>query len=80
MRHHFNFKYPSIEDLRAKAKHKIPIHCINSDKYPTNVEIGQRYALSFELKLMPGIGHFVMLEDPKKFNQLLTKTVKALSL
>ena len=58
---------------------QIPIHCINSDKYPTNVEVGQRYALSFELKPMPGIGHFVMMEDPEKFNQLLNETVNELA-
>jgi len=72
---HLNF-----DRIGALKEVRIPIHCINSDKYPTNVEIGQRHALSFELKLMPGIGHFVMLEDPEKFNQLLTKTVNAISL
>ena len=70
-----------IFDLTGALKEvRIPIHCINSDKYPTNVEIGQRHALSFELKLMPGFGHFVMMEDPEKFNQLLTETVNTLSL
>ncbi|MFC1565364.1 alpha/beta fold hydrolase [Candidatus Neomarinimicrobiota bacterium] len=71
------FTYNQEEALKEV---QIPIYCINSDKYSTNVEAGQRHALSFELKLMPGIGHFVMMEDPEQFNQLLTKTVDALSL
>jgi len=72
--------YFNFDPIGALREVRIPIHCINSDKYPTNVEVGQRHALSFELKLMPGIGHFVMMEDPEKFNQLLTETVNALSL
>ena len=71
------FTYNQEEALKEV---QIPIYCINSDRYSTNVEVGQRHALSFELKLMPGIGHFVMMEDPEKFNQLLTETVDALSL
>lgn len=66
--------------LEALKEVQIPIHCINSDKYPTNIEVGQSHALSFEVKLMPGIGHFVMMEDPERFNQLLTETIKDLSL
>jgi len=71
------FNFDRVEALKEV---QIPIYCINSDKYPTNVEVGERHALSFELKLMRGIGHFVMMEDPDKFNQLLTKTVNDLSL
>ena len=72
--------YFNFDPIGALKEVRIPIHCINSDKYPTNVEVGQRHALSFELKLMPEIGHFVMMEDPEKFNQLLNETVNALSL
>ncbi|MFQ5825531.1 MAG: alpha/beta fold hydrolase [bacterium] len=71
--------YFDFDPIAALKEVRIPIHCINSDKYPTNVEVGQRHALSFELKLMPGIGHFVMMEDPDKFNQLLSETVNELS-
>ena len=71
---YFNFDHVSaLKDL------KIPIVCINSDKWPTNVEAGQQYASSFELKLMSGIGHFVMIEEPDKFNKLLNETVNELA-
>lgn len=53
-----------------------PIRCINSDIDPTNVEAGQRYAQSFEVTLMSGVGHFVMIEDPETFNGLLDEFVK----
>ena len=70
----FNF-----DRIGALKEVRIPIYCINSDNYPTNVEAGQRHVSSFELKLMPGIGHFVMIEEPDKFNKLLNETVNELA-
>ena len=57
---------------------RTPIYCINSDMRPTNVEAGQQHAASFEVKLMSGVGHFVMMEDPETFNRLLAETIKGL--
>ena len=62
----------SLKDIQ------IPIVCINSDQWPTNIEVGQKHAVSFKLKLMPGIGHFVMIEEPDKFNKLLNETINEL--
>lgn len=58
---------------------RIPIYCINSDMRPTNVEVNRRHALVFEVKYMPGIGHFVMMEDPETFNKLLAETISEIS-
>jgi pimeloyl-ACP methyl ester carboxylesterase len=66
----------------AKEAHKEvrrPIYCINSDMRPTNIKAGQRLAVAFEVKLMSGVGHFVMLEDPKTFNKLLSQTISEIS-
>lgn len=57
---------------------EVPIRSINSDKFPTNVEGNKRVAPSFEMRLMPGLGHFVMMEDPEGFNRLLAETVEEL--
>lgn len=70
------FKFDHASELRDL---KLPIVCINSDKWPTEVEAGQRQVSFFELKLMPGIGHFVMMEDPEQFNNLLDETVNELA-
>lgn len=68
--HYYN-RYPEVlQEVRT------PIRCINSDMDPTNVEAGQRYAQSFEVTLMSGVGHFVMIEDPETFNRLLDEVVK----
>lgn len=54
---------------------RVPIYCINTDLVPTNVEAGRRHAVSFDVKLMPGLSHFIMIEEPKTFNKLLEETI-----
>lgn len=54
---------------------KVPVYTINADRFPTNVDAGKRAAFSFEVKYMPGFGHFLMLENPKEFNRLLAETI-----
>ena len=54
---------------------QLPIRCINADKFPTDVESGRRHAPSFEVSIMPGVGHFPMLERPAEFNRLLEAAI-----
>lgn len=58
---------------------KVPVYAINADRFPTNVDAGKRAAYSFEVKYMPGRGHFLMLEDPKEFNRLLAETIEEIT-
>ncbi len=53
----------------------VPIISINCDMYPIKLEQNKSLVKSFEIKMMPGVGHFVMLEDSKKFNELLHQSV-----
>jgi pimeloyl-ACP methyl ester carboxylesterase len=39
------------------------------------VEGNRKLAPSFDVKFMPGRGHFVQLEDPATFNRLLDETI-----
>ncbi|MBN1301941.1 MAG: alpha/beta hydrolase [Melioribacteraceae bacterium] len=55
-----------------------PIVSINSTFFPTNEEGNRMLAKSFEVKYMEGVGHFVMLEDPDRFNTILSETVREL--
>jgi pimeloyl-ACP methyl ester carboxylesterase len=68
--------FQNNEIIRVLQEVQAPITCINSDKYPTNVEANQRYAPSFKALIMSGIGHFNMMEDPETFNRLLEETVQ----
>ena len=58
---------------------KVPIHAINSDLNPTNLEVNRKYAPQFDVAVIKGVGHYPMLEDPARFNTLLTEAIAALS-
>ena len=61
----------------ALADIEAPIYLINSDYRPTNIEAGQALTGSFDAVLMSGVGHFVMQEDPERFNQLLNQLISS---
>ena len=54
---------------------EVPIRAVNADKWPTNMEGNRKLAPSFDVKFMPGRGHFVQIEDPAIFNRLLDETI-----
>ena len=62
----------------ALAEIKAPIRAINSDKYPTNLEGNRRHIPQFDVALMKGAGHYLMLEDPVRFNALLADALRQL--
>jgi len=66
------FAFNRVEALKGL---EVPIRCINSDRNPTDVEVGRRSAASFKVKIMPKVGHFLMMEDPQGFNKLLEETI-----
>lgn len=65
--------FKALKDMNA------PIISINCDRYPLNIEETRKHTKSFEVKIMKGVGHFVMLEDPDKFNKLLQEAINELS-
>ncbi len=65
--------------ITALKEINVPIIGINCDLYPVREEENRKYVKSYELKMMKGVGHFVMLEDPAKFNQLLNEAINELS-
>jgi pimeloyl-ACP methyl ester carboxylesterase len=71
--------YISSNTAATLKEVRVPIRAINSDIWPTNLETNRKHAASFEMKLMPGIGHFVMMEDPATFNRLLHETLDELT-
>jgi pimeloyl-ACP methyl ester carboxylesterase len=66
-------------DARATLSEvRVPARAINSDRYPTNLEANRRHFASFEVTLMPGVGHYVMLENPSEFVAALAGAVGSL--
>ncbi len=63
----------------ALAAIHVPICGINGSLFPVDIETGKRYAEDFEVRIMEGLGHFPMLEDPEGFNDTLDSMVVELS-
>jgi pimeloyl-ACP methyl ester carboxylesterase len=53
---------------------KLPVIAINPDNEPTDVESMRIHGV--EPVIMPGVGHFLMMEDPKRFNEFLESAIK----
>lgn len=62
----------------AMKEIKVPIKAINADLNPTNLEINRKYAPQFDVVIIKGTGHYPMLEDPVRFNQMLAEILKSL--
>jgi pimeloyl-ACP methyl ester carboxylesterase len=55
---------------------KLPVIAINADNGPTDkVSLGRR---GVKVRVMLGVGHFLMLEAPEKFEVLLESTIREL--
>ncbi len=63
---------PALEEIH------VPIYGINGSLFPVDIETGKRYA-EFDVRIMEGLGHFPMLEDPEGFNGILSEIVGILS-
>jgi pimeloyl-ACP methyl ester carboxylesterase len=58
---------------------KTRIYCIASDMHKVDVDAARRHSTLFEVKYMSHVGHFLMMEDPEKFNRLLNETIENLT-
>jgi pimeloyl-ACP methyl ester carboxylesterase len=63
-------------DLTRRAD--VPIRCINTTAFASNIETNRRYA-DYDAYIMEGVGHFLMLEAPEDFNELLLRTIEELT-
>ncbi|MCX6174899.1 MAG: alpha/beta hydrolase [Ignavibacteriales bacterium] len=70
------FTYNAVPSLK---KINLPIISINNDRYTMQIKENSKYVKSFKVKIMKGIGHFIMLEDPAKFDQLLQESIDELT-
>jgi len=68
----------SYDPAPAMREIKVPIRAINADRVPTNVEGNRKYAPQFDVVIIKGTGHYPMLEDPARFNQMLADVLRGL--
>jgi hypothetical protein len=66
---------PAVPALLSELR--LPIIAINPDNSSTNVD--SLHSFGIEVQLMPGVGHFPMLENPHAFNLQLLEAIKALA-
>jgi pimeloyl-ACP methyl ester carboxylesterase len=57
----------------------VPVYAINSDLLPTDAARIRKSIPNFTLDVLDHSGHFLMLEDPARFNPLLMKDLAALA-
>lgn len=53
----------------------VPVRSINADLWPTDVEANRRHHADFDAVIIPGAGHFLMMERPEAFNAALDDTL-----
>jgi pimeloyl-ACP methyl ester carboxylesterase len=54
---------------------KAPIRALNSDRYPTRLDAARAEAPRFDAVVMTGVAHYLMLEDPRRFDRLLGEII-----
>lgn len=69
-------RYDELGMANTYKQIKVPVRCINADLWPTSPEVNRKYIKSYDVVIMPGCGHFPMLERPEEFNKHLHRYVK----
>ena len=69
-----------ISNVANLPKTEVPVWFINSDLSPTNTEINRKYIPESYFRIIPGVGHFLMLESPDKFNRQLDNIINEIQL
>jgi pimeloyl-ACP methyl ester carboxylesterase len=65
-------------DALLPAVH-VPVYAINSDLSPTDVARIRKALPDFSLEVLDHSGHFLMMENPARFNPLLLKDLAAIA-
>ena len=68
-------------DLRAGAdRATVPVRAIHSDLHPSDPVANRRHFRDFAERILPGLGHYPMLEAPAEFTAALVATLDELAL
>jgi len=55
----------AYDPLPALREIKAPICAVSSDLFPTNLEGNRKYVPGYQAAIMKGVGHYLMLEQPR---------------
>jgi pimeloyl-ACP methyl ester carboxylesterase len=59
----------------ALAAVRVPVRYINGSGFPTNPEVNMKYQPDFSGVIVQDVGHFLMMERPEVFNELLRQVI-----
>jgi len=68
-----------IEVLAGLKEIQLPVRGINCDLFPQDYDGIKAAAPSIDVRIMSGVGHFLQLENPARFNGLLHETIAELT-
>jgi pimeloyl-ACP methyl ester carboxylesterase len=76
-----NIALPSLQSAldhhrdmpRLLQELRLPVFAINADNAPTDMNSMKLFEV--QVMTMPGVGHFLMMENPEGFNKLLNRAV-----
>ena len=71
-----NMTWMNEDCENSLKKMQVPVHAINSDMQPTEVEIFRKYVPEFEAKIIHDVGHLVFWEKPYEFQKLLEESIQ----
>jgi pimeloyl-ACP methyl ester carboxylesterase len=54
----------------------VPVRCINAGMWPTDLEANRAHHEDFDAVIIDGVGHFLMMEDPERFNTQLALMIR----
>jgi pimeloyl-ACP methyl ester carboxylesterase len=70
------FRWLNEDCIDALKQVQVPVISISSDTPPTNVEAFEKYLSAYKLRIIPGVGHLVMWDNPDEFNRLLEESIQ----
>jgi len=66
------------DQARALAAVRVPVRCIQGDRFETNLQGNRRHHPDFDVIVIPGTGHFPQLEAPEDFDRALQDVLRSL--
>lgn len=71
-----NMKWMNEDCTNSLKKLKVPVHAINSDVQPTEVEVFRKYVPEYKAKIVTEVGHLLFWEKPVEFQNLLEESIQ----
>ena len=65
----------AYDPRRLLKQIKVPVVAVNADKFPTRLDHARVYAPQFDALIVENTGHYLMREDPNRFNAQLALAV-----